>query len=164
MFPGEDLDRSLLIGGDDEIPPGEGFSFPPPLIEVQPGSFPFLVIEKGQVLAEGTVDLSRDAETQDEYEKAMKAETDNEEGDYSLSKDILVQGELFTFSEVDKLGPIDALEGFNPGETGFYNRVLVMVLTHRGVRPAWTYVIEEGSQRGNEIAGGCWPTGRVEDI
>ena len=69
-----------------------------------------------------------------------------------------VHGELLTFGDPEERLPrIDALEGFRPGEEGFYARVLVPVtLEGDGATVlAWAYSVAEGS--GVHLPGGIWP-------
>ena len=57
----------------------------------------------------------------------------------------------------ERLLKIDGLEGFRPGEEGFYTRVLISATPARGGEtvPVWTYSIREGS--GIHLPGGSWP-------
>ena len=70
-----------------------------------------------------------------------------------------VHGELVELDDVEaRLGPLDALEGFNgfgrPGR--LYHRTLVEATTAEGTRRAWTYVAGETVGRGARIASGSW--------
>ena len=69
-----------------------------------------------------------------------------------------VYGELITLDDPEeRLSKIDGLEGFRPGEEGFYTRVLIPVTLTRGGEtvPAWAYSTDEGS--GVHLPGGAWP-------
>ena len=58
----------------------------------------------------------------------------------------------------ERLPALDGLEGFRPGEEGFYRRVLIpATLARTGtIVLAWAYAIE--SESGVYLPGGRWPT------
>jgi gamma-glutamylcyclotransferase (GGCT)/AIG2-like uncharacterized protein YtfP len=66
--------------------------------------------------------------------------------------------ELFTFDDPEtRLPAIDRLEGFRPGGSSLYKRVLVPVQTNEAELPAWLYV--EGQQlegRVTQTSKSCW--------
>lgn len=69
----------------------------------------------------------------------------------------VVHGELLVFEDLERRLPrIDGLEGFRPGEEGFYTRVLIPV-THAGGETmlAWAYSVAEDS--GARLSEGVWP-------
>lgn len=69
-----------------------------------------------------------------------------------------VHGELLSFDDPEKRLPdLDTLEGFRPGESGFYRRVLVpaTLVDTSTVVMAWTYVVE--SAGGVYLPAGRWP-------
>ena len=59
-----------------------------------------------------------------------------------------VYGELLTFDDPStRLPAIDRLEGFHPGGSSMYQRVLVPAFTRETVVPAWLYVGDEITKR-----------------
>jgi len=69
-----------------------------------------------------------------------------------------VYGELLTFDDPEsRLPAIDPLEGFHPGSSCLYRRVLVPVWAGGAVLPAWLYVVGDRSIRSfRELFGGTW--------
>jgi gamma-glutamylcyclotransferase (GGCT)/AIG2-like uncharacterized protein YtfP len=114
-----------------------------------PYGFPALVVPKVDVQATGTTDYLFDA----------RARSQAQTGPQEVFPDWdMVYGELLTFDDPEKRLPdLDALEGFHPGKSGFYRRVLVpTTLAATGtVIFAWTYAIESAS--GVYLPGGRWP-------
>ncbi|MBD3308721.1 hypothetical protein GF348_20240, partial [candidate division KSB3 bacterium] len=93
------------------------------------------------VLAHGTSDVWADMATQARLseqlgsypEPALQSAT---AGDWGR-----VCGELLTFNDPEtRLPAIDRLEGFRPGGSSLYRRVLVSVYTNGVNFPAWLYV------------------------
>ena len=115
-----------------------------------PLGFPALVVPDEDVHAVGTADYASDAGLTRSVLIRPRAPLTGWEN---------VRGELLVFDDPEeRLPAIDALEGFRPGEKGFYTRVLVPVrLASRGenVLPAWVYSVEEGS--GARLPGAVWP-------
>jgi gamma-glutamylcyclotransferase (GGCT)/AIG2-like uncharacterized protein YtfP len=114
-----------------------------------PLGFPALVVPKEDVQATGTTDYLFDARSR------SHAQTGSQE----VSPDWdTVYGELLTFDDPEKRLPnLDALEGFRPGESGFYRRVLVpATLTEASTTVmAWTYTVDSTS--GTYLPEGRWP-------
>jgi gamma-glutamylcyclotransferase (GGCT)/AIG2-like uncharacterized protein YtfP len=69
-----------------------------------------------------------------------------------------VYGELLTFDDPEnRLPAIDGLEGFRPGGSSLYRRVLVPVLTDSSGELAWVYAGEQALRIENRLlASGCW--------
>lgn len=114
-----------------------------------PFGFPALVVPEDDVYAVGTAGYIADAKLCVGVEIGEREE---------LASWDVVRGELMTFEDpAERLARIDALEGFRPGEGGFYARVLVPVaLTGGGGNVlAWAYSVGEGS--GVHLPGGYWP-------
>jgi gamma-glutamylcyclotransferase (GGCT)/AIG2-like uncharacterized protein YtfP len=114
-----------------------------------PFGFPALVVPTEDVLATGTYDYPSDAKAQNRARIGTR-ETFPNWG--------LVYGELFTFDDPEeRLPALDSLEGFRPGEIGFYTRVLVpTTLSEMGATIlAWTYAVESAS--GVYLPDGRWP-------
>ena len=114
-----------------------------------PFGFPALVVPKEDVQTTGTGDYLFDAKAR------SQAQTRPQE----VSPDWdMVYGELLTFDDPEKrLQDLDALEGFRPGESGLYRRVLVpATLAEAGTTVlAWTYVVDSTS--GTYLPEGRWP-------
>jgi gamma-glutamylcyclotransferase (GGCT)/AIG2-like uncharacterized protein YtfP len=114
-----------------------------------PLGFPALVVPEEDVQATGTGEYLSDAKARSHAHTAPK--------EVSPAWDA-VYGELLTFDDPEKRLPdLDALEGFRPGEEGFYRRILVpatLAQTGEAV-PAWTYAVESAS--GVYLPGGRWP-------
>ncbi len=114
-----------------------------------PFGFPALVVPKEDVLATGTGEYLSDAKA--------RSHTQARPHEMSPYWDA-VYGELLTFDDPEKRLPaLDALEGFRPGESGFYSRVLVpAMLTEADTTIlAWTYAVDSTS--GTYLPEGRWP-------
>ena len=111
-----------------------------------PSGFPALVVPDKDVRALGTADYTGDARKSGETPDAGPLAPAGPR----------VFGELFVFDDpADRLPALDALEGFVPGEAGFYRRVLVPVEAEGGAVLAWAYAVEKLS--GTHLPGGRWP-------
>ena len=102
---------------------------------------PVLQVPDGDVLAHGSPDPLADVATQARLseqpapypEPAQQSAT---AGDWGR-----VYGELLTFDDpATRLPAIDRLEGFRPGGSSLYRRVLVPVCRIGKIHPAWLYV------------------------
>lgn len=114
-----------------------------------PLGFPALVVPKEDVRAVGTTHYQADA--------ALPRTIAVGEREEPAGWDV-VHGELMTFEDPEeRLTGIDGLEGFRPGEEGFYTRVLVpATLGGSGETVlAWAYTVGEGF--GVHLPGGSWP-------
>lgn len=112
-----------------------------------PYGFPALLVPKVDVQATGTTDYLFDARA--------KSHAQTRPQEKSPGRDI-VYGELLTFDDPgQRLPDLDALEGFRPGESGFYRRVLVPATPAEAGTTvlAWTYAV-------NSISGIYLPEGR----
>jgi gamma-glutamylcyclotransferase (GGCT)/AIG2-like uncharacterized protein YtfP len=114
-----------------------------------PFGFPALVVPKEDVQATGTTDYLFDA----------RASSHAQTGPQEVFPDWdMVYGELLTFDDPEKRLPdLDALEGFRPGESGFYSRVLVPATLAEASTTfvAWTYAVDSTS--GVYLPEGRWP-------
>jgi gamma-glutamylcyclotransferase (GGCT)/AIG2-like uncharacterized protein YtfP len=115
------------------------------LYEMHSG-IPVLQVPDGDVLAHGTSDVSADVATQARFseqpasypEPTLQSAT---AGDWGR-----VYGELLTFDDPEtRLPAIDRLEGFRPGGSSLYRRVLVPVQVDGAVCPVWLYVGTEST-------------------
>ena len=113
-----------------------------------PSGYPALVVPKEDIRATGTANPIRDASEQQRL---------GHQGAYR-SDGAVVFGELFFFDDPEeRLPALDRLEGFNPGRSSLYRRVLIPTETSGGAGVlAWAYVIEESS--GTHVPGGRWPS------
>jgi len=121
-----------------------------------PAGYPMLVVPPGDVIARGTTHPEADARTLAEWETRWKApRTPRCEDAQDWGP---VTGEVLTISDpAIRLPGIEALEQFEPGGTGMYDRVLVPVL-EGAFRLAWTYVAPEGRlPAGATRRAGTWP-------
>ncbi len=113
-----------------------------------PFGFPALVVPEQTVRAVGTMYYASDARS---------SGRPAEQGIEDLAGSV-VHGELMTFDDPEeRLPAIDGLEGYRPGERGFYKRVLVPVsLSGAGANIlAWAYAVEGAP--GVYVPGGHWP-------
>ncbi len=118
------------------------------------GAYPALEVPEESILAHGTTDPLADAATQARHAAHMRACGSNAPppGDWDL-----IHGELITFPDPARhLPPLDYLEGFRPGGTSLYQRVLIP--TQRGPRLflVWVYVLGD-SLDGQVLSEGKWP-------
>ncbi|MCA1719309.1 MAG: gamma-glutamylcyclotransferase [Actinobacteria bacterium] len=114
-----------------------------------PFGFPALAVPKEDVQATGTGDYLFDARTRSHAQTGPQEVSPNWD---------MVYGELLTFDDPEKRLPgLDALEGFRPGESGLYRRVLVpATLAEAGTTVlAWTYAVDSTS--GTYLPEGRWP-------
>lgn len=69
-----------------------------------------------------------------------------------------VQGQLLRLREGRRmLERLDEFEGYFPGQSSEYARLLVPVATPEGVCAAWTYACPEGGPRPRWVGIDCWP-------
>ena len=67
-------------------------------------------------------------------------------------------GELLTFDDpASRLPAIDRLEGFRPGGSSLYRRVLVPATVNGASELAWVYTVETTGIKRRRIVSGCWP-------
>ena len=69
-----------------------------------------------------------------------------------------VRGELLSFDDPEfRLPAIDRLEGFRPGGSSLYRRVLVPATVNGARELAWVYTVETTRIKRRRIASGRWP-------
>ena len=111
-----------------------------------PFGFPGLVVAQESVYAIGTTDYLADA-------RAQHRPTVSED---APPPGAAVYGELLTFDDPEeRLPALDGLEGFSPGATCLYQRVLVPVEVPESRLLAWAYAIP--SATGAHLPDGRWP-------
>jgi gamma-glutamylcyclotransferase (GGCT)/AIG2-like uncharacterized protein YtfP len=106
---------------------------------------PVLQVPGGDVLAHGTPDPLVDVATQARLSEQLASYPEPALQNATAGDWGRVYGELLTFDDPEtRLPAIDRLEGFHPGGSSLYRRVLFPVRTNGGNLPAWLYVA--GSQ------------------
>lgn len=113
-----------------------------------PYGFPGLRVPDGNVRAVGTKDYASDARRQ-------RLALPGDDPAPVAAGWSLVHGEVIAFDDPEHLGPLDALEGYTPGEQGFYERVLIPVVASGDGMLAWAYGIKR--EIGVHLPGGRWP-------
>lgn len=120
-----------------------------------PSGIPVLQVADSDVLAVGTSDTLTDVATQKRFSGSLTAETACDDTCWQM-----IRGELVVFPDPQlSLPPIDRLEGFRPGLTSLYRRVLVPIMLgdDRWV-PAWCYVGDERTiLHAAPTRKTCWP-------
>ena len=114
-----------------------------------PYGYPALIVPKEDVQATGTGEYLSDVQASSHMQFGPQEEIPDWD---------TVYGELLTFDDPEECLPdLDALEGFCPGESGFYSRVLVpTTLTEAGKTVlAWAYAVDSTS--GEYLPEGRWP-------
>jgi gamma-glutamylcyclotransferase (GGCT)/AIG2-like uncharacterized protein YtfP len=121
---------------------------------------PVLQVPDGDVLAHGTLDALADVATQARLSEQLAsypvpAQQSATAGDWGC-----VYGELLTFDDPEtRLPAIDRLEGFRPGGTSLYRRVLVPVCNEHGMAlPVWLYIGPSCLIDGRFLSSGRWPS------
>lgn len=110
-----------------------------------PFGFPGLRVPGQNVHAVGTTDYAFDARRQ----RQLRPLPDAPAGWGT------VHGEVITFDDPRRLGVLDALEGYAPGERGLYERVLIPVEKDGDKILAWAYQTKRSL--GTHLPGGRWP-------
>lgn len=126
------------------------------LFEMDSG-IPVLQVPEEDILAHGTAEPRADVATQARFQAEMAQHPDLRGKAPTQRGWGLVHGELMTFDDPEERLPrLDRLEGFHPGGSSLYRRVLVPVFTGDKTVPAWAYVTE-GRVRGKFLPAGVWP-------
>jgi gamma-glutamylcyclotransferase (GGCT)/AIG2-like uncharacterized protein YtfP len=115
-------------------------------------TIPALEIPTDDILAHGTLDYSK--ELQRQQVQLVLNERKVEDGESWR----LIQGELFTFAESERLAQLDRFEGFHPTGHCLYRRVLVPVQTQDGDWvTTWVYTIGDIERKCLEsVEADCW--------
>jgi gamma-glutamylcyclotransferase (GGCT)/AIG2-like uncharacterized protein YtfP len=110
------------------------------LYEMQSG-IPVLQVPDGDVLAHGTSNALADVDTHARFSEQLASYPEPAQQSATTGDWGCVYGELLTFNDPEsRLPAIDRLEGFHPGGSSLYRRVLVPVRTNEAELPAWLYV------------------------
>jgi gamma-glutamylcyclotransferase (GGCT)/AIG2-like uncharacterized protein YtfP len=112
---------------------------------VLPFGFPGLVVESESIFALGTGDYAADARLQRE---ASASDVFLDGG--------AVHGEVLRFDDpTERLPALDGLEGYRPGETSLYERVLIPTEVESRLQLAWAYALARPA--GTLLPLGRWP-------
>lgn len=118
-----------------------------------PAGYPALTIPEEDVQATGTANYLADAETQQRLNEERSVKAAEASGEWNT-----VFGELLTFDDPEERFPaLDGLEGFYPGGSSLYRRVLAPIKLRESNETvlAWVYVFAEPS--GEYLPEGSWP-------
>ena len=120
--------------------------------------FPVLEVPDEDILALGTADPLADVTTQARLSDQMGSYSQPVAESATRGAWGAVYGELLTFDNPeDRLPAIDCLEGFRPGGSGLYRRVLVPATVNSARELAWVYTVEATRIKRRRILSGCWP-------
>lgn len=109
---------------------------------------PVLQVPEADILAHGTADPCADVAAQARFEAEMAQRPDPRAKGRTRRGWGLVRGELMTFDDPEERLPrLDRLEGYRPGGSSLYNRVLVPVFSDGAPAAAWAYVGGEDLDR-----------------
>ena len=118
--------------------------------------FPVLEVPDEDILAHGTGDPLTDVGTQARLSEQWCPRPVSESTTVGASG--AVYGELLTFDDpLSRLPAIDRLEGFRPGSSSLYRRVLVPATVHGVRKLAWVYTVEATRIKQRRIVSGHWP-------
>jgi len=129
------------------------------LYEMHSG-IPVLQVPDGDVLAHGTSDASADMATQARFSEQLASYPEPAQQSATAGDWGHVYGELLTFDDPENhLPAIDRLEGFHPGGSSLYKRVLVPVcIEYSMALPAWVYVGPTVWKDESFLPLGKWPS------
>ena len=116
--------------------------------------FPLLETPDEDVLAGGTTDPLADVATQARLSAWVGSSLRPDTEGATVGA---VSGELIAFDDpVSRLPAIDHLEGFRPGGSSLYRRVLVPASVSGARELAWVYTVEAAGIKGRRIMSGSW--------
>ena len=111
-----------------------------------PSGIPVLEVPETDILAHGTADPLADVATQARLAGHLASYLEPMPESATAGDWGPVYGELLTFDDPEtRLPAIDRLEGFHPGGSCLYRRVLAPVWAAGAVFPAWLYVGEDST-------------------
>ncbi len=120
--------------------------------------FPVLEVPDEDVLAYGTANPLADVATQADLSDSMGSNPRPLPESATAGPWGAVSGELLTFDDPEsRLPAIDRLEGFRPGGSSLYRRVLVPAAVNGPRELAWVYAVEETGIKRRRIVSGHWP-------
>ncbi len=119
--------------------------------------FPLLEVPDEDILAHGTADPLDDVATQARLSARLGSCSQPVPESATAGAWGAVYGELLTFDDPeDRLPAIDRLEGFRPGASNLYRRVLVAATVDGARELAWVYKFETTRIKRRRIVSGCW--------
>ncbi len=119
---------------------------------------PVLQVPEADILAHGTADPCADVAAQARFEAEMAQHPDPRTKGRTRRGWGLVRGELMTFDDLEERLPrLDCLEGYRPGQSSLYKRILVPVYSDESSGPAWVYTIGESLSRAHVQRVSSWP-------
>ena len=117
-----------------------------------------LEVPDEDVLAHGTADPLADVATQARLSGQRGSSPGPDPKSATVGAWGAVYGELLTFDDPEtRLPPIDRLEGFRPGGSSLYRRVLVPAKVNGACELAWVYTVETTRIKRRRIVSGRWP-------
>ena len=120
--------------------------------------FPVLEIPDEDILAYGTANHLADVATQARLADQVASSPRLVPERATVGAWGAVYGELLTFDDPEsRLPAIDRLEGFRPGASSLYRRVLVPATVNGARELAWVYTVEATGIKWGRIVSGCWP-------
>ena len=120
--------------------------------------FPVLEVPDEDILAYGTVNHLADVATQAGLSDWVGSDPRPVPECAATGAWGAVYGELLTFDDPEsRLPAIDRLEGFRPGGSSLYRRVLVQVAVNDTRELAWVYAVETTGIKRCRIVSGRWP-------
>ena len=120
--------------------------------------FPVLEVPDEDILAYGTANHLADVATQAGLSDWVGSDPRPAPESATAGAWAAVYGELLSFDDPEsRLPAIDRLEGFRPGGSSLYRRVLVLVIVEGACELAWVYTVEETDIKRSRIVSGCWP-------
>ncbi len=120
--------------------------------------FPLLEVPDEDILALGTAEPLADVATQAGLSDWVGSDPRPVPECAATGAWGAVYGELLTFDDPEsRLPAIDRLEGFRPGGSSLYRRVLVPVTVNGTRELAWVYTVETTGIKRRRIVSGCWP-------
>ncbi len=120
--------------------------------------FPVLEVPDEDVLAYGTANPLADMATKAGLSDSMGSDPRPLPERTTAGAWGTVYGELFTFDDSEfRLPAIDRLEGFRPGGSSLYRRVLVPAAVNGSQELAWAYTVEVTGIKRCRIVSGWWP-------
>ena len=120
--------------------------------------FPLLEVPGADVLACGTAAPLADVATQVRLSDRVESWSRLDWESATVGAWGAVYGELLTFDNPEsRLPAIDRLEGFRPGGSSLYRRVLVPATVNGACELAWVYTLAVTGIRRRRLVSGRWP-------
>lgn len=124
-----------------------------------PSGIPVLEVPEADVLAYGTADPLADVATQARFAEDLASILKPVPESATAGDCGPVYGELLSFDDPEtRLPAIDRLEGFHPGGSSLYRRVLVPVKLDGAAFPAWLYAGQPSRSGLRFLPFGSWPS------